>query len=154
MPKTKDCSIRKATLDDVFKLTVLAKEAYDDVINKEVYSFSSEKVENLFYNAIEKDNFLVLALCYKNEIVGYFLAIATDCFFAIELQATCLSWFVRPEHRAVKNAFSLLKKYEDWGREQMVVTINISNLKVGTSEKGFKKLGFTLAEEAYVKRMK
>jgi hypothetical protein len=141
MPKTKDCSIRKATLDDVFKLTVLAKEAYDDVINKEVYSFSSEKVENLFYNAIEKDNFLVLALCYKNEIVGYFLAIATDCFFAIELQATCLSWFVRPEH-------------QDWGREQKVVTINISNLKVGTSEKGFKKLGFTLVEEAYVKRMK
>ncbi|MHA2384300.1 MAG: hypothetical protein ACXACT_17130, partial [Candidatus Thorarchaeota archaeon] len=76
MPRTEDCSIRKATLDDVFKLTVLAKEAYDDVIDKEVYSFSSEKVENLFYNAIEKDNFLVLSLCYKNEIVGYFLAIA------------------------------------------------------------------------------
>lgn len=153
MPKTKDYNIRVATLEDVFELTLLAREAYEGLKDKDVYTFSSKKVGELVLNTVGKENYLVLVLMDGEELVGYFFSMIVDCFFALEKQTTCISWFIRPEHRGLRNALSLLKVYEKWGKDNGSVTSNMINVKMGSS-KVYEKLGYTLSEETYVKRIK
>ena len=153
MPRTKDYSIRVGTLEDIFEMTLLAREAYEGLPDKKYYTFSSKKVGVLLQNTLEKDTFLILVLLRGEEIVGYFFGMVADCFFALEKQATSLSWFIRPEHRSIRNAFSLLKQYEEWAVSKGVVSINMVNLKT-SSPKLFEKLGYEITETTLVKRVR
>ncbi len=159
MPRTKDYSVEVADVDDIFELTILAKEAYgEDIIDKEHFRFNTKKVGNLFAYTIPSDQFLVLKLTEGEEIVGYFLATISECFFALETQTLCLSWFIRPEHRSVRNAFSLLKTYEKWGKDSGAVVINMIDIRDHHYSGGrriantvFERLGYEMNETMYAK---
>ena len=62
----------------------------------------------------------------------------------------CLSWFIRPENRSIRNAFSLLKTYEKWAKDSGAVVINMIDIKDRTG-RVFEKLGYTKNETMYVK---
>ena len=151
MPKTKDYKVRIATCDDIFELTLLAREAYKGLPEKDHITFSSKKIGHLLETVMDSDKFLILSLVNGEEIVGYFFGVITDSFFAIETQATCLSLFIRPEHRGLRNALSLLKTYEEWGKKQGAVSVNIINIKMD-SPKLYERLGYTMTEATFVKR--
>lgn len=151
MPKTKACKIEVATLDDIFELTVLAREAYsEDIIDKESFKFSTKKIGMLLSHTIPSSEFLVLCLRDEKEIVGYFFAAISECFYSLETQTLCLSWFVRPEHRSIRNVFSLLNSYEKWAKESGAVVINMIDVK-DRAFKVFEKLGYKISETVYVK---
>jgi len=153
MPRTEDYSIREATEDDLFELTLLAREAFkEDIINKKVFTFDAKKLGTLVGSAIDNETFLTLVLEKENEIVGYFFGMVSPCYFARESQTVCLSWFIQPEHRSVKNALTLLKKYEEWSKSVGAVLINMVNVKMD-SPRIFEKLGYTMTEITFVKEV-
>lgn len=153
MPRTKDYKVEIGKLDDLFELVLLAREAFkEDIINKKAFTFDTKKVGELVESAIENESFIVLSLRNENDIVGYFFGMVSPCYFARELQTVCLSWFIQPEHRSVKNAFTLLKRYEEWSKEVGAVLINMVNVKVD-SPKIFEKLGYTMTEITFVKEV-
>ncbi len=153
MPKTEGYSVREATEDDVFDVVLLTREAYETVPEKDYVKFSSKKVIQLVSHAVPHDSFIVLVLENDGEIVGYFFGVIMECYFALESQATCLSWFIRPPHRSVRNAFSLLKQYEKWAIDQKVVSVNMIDIKENSS-KVFEKLGYEKTEITFTKRIK
>ncbi len=152
MPRTKDYNIREATEEDIFELTLLAREAFEDLPEKDHVKFNAKKVGTLVETVVGKDPFLVLVLEQDEEPVGYFFGMVVDYYFALESQAICLSWFIRPNHRSVRNALSLLKRYEEWGSGQEVVSVNMVNIKI-SSPKVFEKLGYQMTETTFVKRI-
>jgi len=152
MPKTKGYKTEVATLDDIFELTLLAREAYSGLPEKEHITFSSKKIGQLLEATIPNNTFLILALKDGDETVGYFFGMVSDYFFAIETQVSCLSWFIRPEHRSVRNALSMLKMYEEWGKGQGVSSINMINIKMD-SPRLYEKLGYKMTETTFVKRV-
>ncbi len=152
MPRTKDYSIREATEEDIFEVTLLTREAYEDLPEKEHVKFNAKKVMDLAKHVIPTDSFLTLVLENDGEIVGYFFGMVAEYYFALESQAICLSWFIRPQHRSIRNALSLLKRYEKWGEEQGVVSVNMINIKMN-SPKVYEKLGYTMTEATFVKRI-
>jgi len=151
MQRTKDYNLRLATQEDVLNIVIIAKEAYLEATDTEAYSFDPQKILSLAQNSIEKDDFLVLILEKDGEVVGYFFGMVTECFFAVERQSVNLSWFISKSHRSLKNALSILKVYEDWSKKSGAVVTNMVDIKLN-SDKIFKRLGYTLTENTYVKR--
>ena len=152
MPKTKHYSVREAVVEDQFEVVLLGREAYEDIINKDLYSYSPKKVAALVERMVESDDFLIIVLEDEYELVGYFFAMISPCFFSVETQALCLSWFIRPEHRGLKNAFSLLKTYEKWGKDKEAKVLNIGEIR-HHSPKMWKKLGYKMDEIMYTKEV-
>lgn len=152
MQRIQNYNERLATKDDLFELTILAKESYNTLDSKDTYTFNYKKVGALLENAVDDDRFLLVVLENDAELAGYFLGMIAESFFALEKQTACLSWFIRREHRSIRNARSLLRAFEKWGADNGSVTSNMTSIKKG-QERAFNRLGYILAEEIYIKRI-
>jgi len=151
MPRTKAYEIEVAALDDVFELTILARASYDEsVFDKENFKFNTKKVGALIDHTVQSPEFLFLRLSQEEEIVGYFFAAISECFFALEKQTMCLSWYIKPEHRGRDNSLTLLNAYEKWAKEGGAVAINMIDIR-NKPNKTFEKLGYRVNETTYVK---
>ena len=129
MPRTKDYSIREATEEDVIDLAILGKQFVKESQN-EMLGWSSSKVYNSLFDAVERDDFGVFVLSVDDEVVGMFLCFITPCFFSDAMQAVEIAWYVDPGHRGSKKAYQMLELYEQWAKDHKAVCANLVNLNV------------------------
>ena len=152
MQRTKDYSLYLPTEDDVFEIVAISREAFaEDFIDKECYTFSSKRLLEIILHSVTDKNRYTVCLKDGDEIVGYFFGALIPCYFAAENQAICVSWFIRPEHRSVKNAFRLLKGFEKWGKEKGASVTNMTSVKHAHNAV-YERLGYELTETTFTKR--
>jgi hypothetical protein len=151
--KTPDYNISLGEPEDALDFVIIAKEAFnEDIINKNCFTFNSSGLKDLLDAALVDQTFLILKLSKGNEIVGYFFGNVSQCFFAKETQTICLSWFIQPKHRSLRNAMGLLRTYEEWSKQSGASIINMVNVKMD-SPKLFERLGYTMTENTFVKEI-
>jgi hypothetical protein len=152
MPKTKGYSIREATQDDFYNLLIFSKEFHGNSHLKDLLEFSPKKTGELLETAINREDFTVFLLENGKELVGGLICMAADSFFSEDRQSICLAWYIRKEHRSLKNAIGLVNGYEEWSKTKGVKLINIINVKLETP-RAFEKLGYKMTEVTFSKEV-
>jgi len=85
-----------------------------------------------------------------------FVGFIVECFFSTKTQSCELSWYVTPEHRGSKTAFEMVDIYEQWARDGGATIANLINLDMLNADKVakfYKRKGYTLAENTYIKEL-
>jgi len=155
MPRTKDYNIREATAIDVVDLAILGKQFVKESQN-ELLGWDSNKVYDSLLDAIQRDDFGVFVLLNNYEIVGMLVCFVTPCFFSEVVQAVEIVWYVDPDHRGSRKAMEMLDLYEEWAKEHGAVCTNLINLNVLKGDKVakiYKRKGYRLVENTFVKEL-
>jgi len=155
MPRTKAYNVRLATENDIIDISILGKQFAKESGNARL-GWDHTKVFNSLANAITREEFLILVLEYDDEIVGMFIGFIAECFFSLKTQSCELSWYVTPDHRGTKAAFEMVDIYEQWARDGGATMANLINLDILNADKVakfYRRKGYTLAENTFVKEL-
>jgi len=155
MPKTKGYNIRQATKEDVIDLTILGKQFVKESQN-ELLGWNSTKVHYSLLDAIDRDDFAVLVLEHKTEVVGMFIGFIAPCFFSDSLQAAEIVWYIDPKHRGSRIAYEMIDLFEEWAGFREAVCTNLMNLNVLKGDKVAKlygRMGYKMVENTFTKEL-
>ena len=155
MPRTKDYSIRKATKEDVIDLAILGKQFVKESQNG-FLGWSSSKVYDSLFDAVERDDFGIFVLCADTEVVGMLIAFVAPCCFSDVVQASEITWYVDPEHRGSRMAIKMLDYFEEWAKDQGAVCANLGNLDVLNGDRVarlYNSIGYRLITNTFVKEL-
>jgi hypothetical protein len=146
-------TVREATEDDLFEVMVLAKEFCNEA--PEMFVWDRAKVESLLRQAIQEPNYVLLvAENTSGEIVGGLLGACTEMFMSKVKLAAELGWFMSKESRGTRQAVSLVKSFEEWGKTSGADYIVMADIR-GISDLSnlYGKMGYVLSEVSYTKRV-
>ena len=152
MPRTKDYSIREATEENFLELVVFAKEFYLNSHIRDVHTFSPKRTGESIENALTREDFGDFVLEYEEEIVGVLFSYCSPSFFSNDTQALCLAWYIRKEHRSLKNATGLVSIYEGWAKRQGACLMSIVNVNPNTP-RAFERFGYKMNETIFSKEV-
>lgn len=155
MPRTKDYNIRVANEDDLSDIYILGKQFAKESGNG-FLGWNSTKVKASLEDVIAREDFGAFVLCKGENVVGMFICFATPCFFSDKIQAVEIAWYVEPEHRGSRKAVEMLNWFEEWGKHMGAVCVNMVNLDMLNPEKVakmYKKRGYRIAENTFVKEL-
>jgi predicted N-acetyltransferase YhbS len=89
------------------------------------------------------------------QVVGGIVGISTALWYAPQVRlASELAWWVEPQHRGGSAALRLLRAFEDRARStghQRCAMMMIVALGGDTLDKLYKRLGYNLVEQSYLK---
>lgn len=144
--------IRKATIDDVKSIMVLARECFCYLCKNENFTYNEERTENVIRNSIVSDDTVIFVI-ENNGIQGYFFGGVFDLYYGFEIVGKQISWYVSPEYRGTES-IKLAKEFEKWCFSKKCSHVFLDapiNQKVERMSKLMDRLGYHPHEIAFRK---
>lgn len=118
----------------------------------------TEKAEATFWSALEREDMLLQVLEFEGQVVGVFCGMVAPAFFTSELIGIELMWYLLPEYRGKvgSEALQMVDNYEIWAKERGACMVNMVNIDMLNGDKVasiYKKRGYTLQENTFIKEI-
>lgn len=145
-------TVRKATHEDIFDLLVLARGFSKEA--PELQTWDKDKTEKLLSDLMGSPDAVIFVSEVGTEIVGFIAGMIQPTLFSHTKIAFDLAWFVDKDHRGGGGAIRLVKKFEDWAKEKGADWVTMADIQgLFDLEPLYTKLGYSLTEKAYSKRV-
>ena len=138
----------------------IKEEDYPDILRLSrvpasiVPEFEEDKIELLFYSALENKNSTGIILTVDGVGRGYIFGFITPHYYHSDLIAYCMSIFVEEEYR--KYGLEMIKSFEAWGKYKGAKRLSMSTFKGLSPDnlgKVYRKLGYSEKEVIYWKEV-
>lgn len=144
--------VRKATAEDKLTFAFLA----DAFLKESGYglTMNPDKLLANFDFSLTSSDIEIFLLDVDGTVVGMLVGAISQPLFSDDSMATELAWYISPDKRGGREAFQLIKTYEEWAKEQgcsFVTMVDIDSLN--SLEKVYTKKGYKLTEKTYVKEI-
>lgn len=136
--------IRPATLLDVPDMLDLAERFHAESALAYV-PFNREKLARVIGGLIDYPRGLALVAIRCGRVIGGFLGVAEEHFFADVMFSTDLCTFIAPEYRGGMVGPALLRAYVRWAKQVGVACINagiVSGINQPRTVRVFESVGF------------
>lgn len=148
---------RIATIDDLYSIVRMCK----DFFRASAYSSMFEEDEDRIVQYVQwylssPTNTAVVVLMdhvETNETVGMLAMLSSLLPFRFEFMAYEQIWWVDPEHRKGKVALVMLDIVEEWAKKVGCKMVSLTALEPSPVGRLYKIKGYSLTEQAYVKRI-
>lgn len=152
-------TVRKATLKDIFDITVLLREFTREACehNMSRVKFDPEHVKLFIEACINVDNSEVFVFENSDqEIHGLMICAVSPSLLSDELAAFEVFWYCDQKYRGSPAGIRLYKAYEEWAKAKGATTLNVSRIhgiEDDRMENLYSKLNLRKREIAYAKEI-
>lgn len=146
-----DIKVSLATINDLDRLMVLAKEFQDEAPSQ--HAWDENKARATVAASFDDDNQVIITFKVDGNIVGMLYGVVTEPFLSYKKVATELAWFVSKEYRG-KGATVMVDVFEQWAAFKGADTVIMADIEgVTPLEPLYKKLGYSKLETSYSKEV-
>ena len=149
--------IRHATTDDIPALIECGREFFAEaaVLGASNVQFSEARLAATLADLIGKDGAIVLVAEYDGVVVGGLAAVAFPYYFAEDLTAQELFWWIDPARRGGLTGIKMLHMVESWARDIGCATLTMVAIAIPDSpaSKIYIRQGFKVLEAHFVKEL-
>lgn len=144
-----DIKVSVATLDDLDRLMVLAKEFQEEAPSQ--HEWDEDKSRAVVAASFDDDNQVIITFKVNGEIVGMLYGVVTEPFLSYKKVATELAWFVSKDYRG-KGALAMVNIFEQWALFKGATAVVMADIEgVTPLGKAYEKLGYSKLETSYSK---
>ena len=142
-------TIRMYAEEDYPTVLDLSKEFFRNSIYKEA-EMNEPFISSFLSSCIQpSDEYVALVALDESKIVGVLCAFRSDMYTIKGTMTSELFYYVDPNYKKTRTGYNLLQSYAYWSKD----IAKADYCKFGVlSDGSVKKLGFTLTEQAYIKR--
>mgnify|MGYP003624692532 FL=1 len=144
--------IRVATKDDLFDLLVLAREFSREA--PDMHRWDRDKTEGLLSGLISNPDAVIFVSEVDGDIAGFLAGMIQPVIISHTKIAFELAWFVDKHSRGGAGAIKLVKAFEAWAKDNGAEWVTMADI-TGLADLSplYSKLGYSLTEKAYSKRV-
>jgi hypothetical protein len=144
--------IRLATQKDMFELLMLVKEFTNDAT--ELHRWNKDKTEQLLSNLMSNPEGVIFVSEVGGEVVGFLAGAIQPSIISHTKIAIELAWFVNKRARGAAMAIKLVESFEGWAEDNGAEWVTMSDIpSISDLAPLYSKLGYSLTEKAYSKRV-
>ncbi|WP_294609752.1 GNAT family N-acetyltransferase [uncultured Gilliamella sp.] len=149
--------IKEATLLDLPKVFEISKEVYSAAVNhRNIYAWDDSKALLMLKHYIASDNAAIIIDENSQKLKGFIIVELVTPAAGLELIASEVAFFVRPEFQGSITAFRLIKGYESWAKQKGANHIELgvsSGLNQERTLYMYSALGYRPSSVTYIKEV-
>lgn len=142
-------AVKIANKDDFNIIEKLALEFADNSVYKGLLDPEKirDNIKRVLNNSVEEG----VIILYDDK--GFIAGVVTEILFGLDRVATELAWWVTPSERNTKVGTDLLKAFEAWAKIIGCRFVSVNCLSDLDLNDFYTKMGFSLYEKAYLKKI-
>lgn len=149
-------SIKIATKEDIPEVVKLAKLFKEESPYKD-YLLEESKLTTILFSLLEDPSkHIVLLSTYNSTTIGMVVGTSAEFLFSTDKHATELAWYVYPEYRKSTVGKDLQEAFVYWAKKvgcKYLHMVLLEDHNAPKMKKLYKKLGFKLIEQAWIKEL-
>lgn len=149
---TRTATVREATPADLATIVAMALTFNRSTEYAAHIVFHPDRVRETAVALMEAERGLLLVVEQGGDVIGMLAAAVTLHPLSGDLVANEIAWWIEEAARGSRAALQLLRRYEQWAREQGATVIQMAAPDVRTG-RFYVRLGFAPVETLYQRRM-